>query len=214
MSVTITGVGIEQVEKKLGKFREKAPKVLKLAVNDTARKARSRLAQEAQKTYAVKGVALNKMMRISFAKNSDPTAIIHVKGATIPIYKFKYRSGTLGKETYYNPTTYRRQKGKGGRAAMVQQLKNSSLKAEELSDGGKLRKAFVATMGSGHTGVFQRRAGKKRGEKREIRELMGSSVPVMIGNEKRVYGVVEPHIQTDLREAVERHVQRAIRGDF
>ena len=43
---------------------------------------------------------------------------------------------------------------------------------------------------------------------------MGASIPEMIGNEKRVYGVVEPHIQDDLKEAVNRHVMRALKGEI
>jgi len=214
-SVQIEVMSIEQVERKLGAFKQKAPKVLKLAVNDTARKARSRLAKEAQKKYAIKGVALNKYMHIKFGSNSNPAATVYVKSKTIPLYKFKRRSGTLGNGHYFNPTLKRYQAGKGGRGAQGQQLKDSSLKAFELDDGGGTRKAFIASMPkSGHTGIFQRRAGKKRGDKKEIRELMGSSIPVMIGSEKRVYGVVEPHIKSDLKEAVSRHVSRAIRGEI
>lgn len=213
-AIQIEAMNLEQVERKLGAFKQKAPKVLKLAVNDTARKARSRLAKEAQKKYAIKGVALNKYMHIKFGSNSNPAATIYVKSKTIPLYKFKRRSGTLGSGRYFNPTLKRYQIGKGGRGAQGQQLKDSSLRAFELDDGGGKRKAFIASMGSGHTGIFQRRAGKKRGDKKEVKELMGSSIPVMIGSEKRVYGVVEPHIKSDLKEAVNRHVSRAIRGEI
>lgn len=215
VEVTFEEDMLKQVEKRLGAMKEKAPKVLKLAVNDTARKARSRLAKEAQKKYAVKGTALNKSMFIKFGTNAQPSAVIFVKGRPIPAYNFKRRAGTKGSGTYFNPVLHRRQKGKGGRAAQIQQLKSSSLTQISLPNGaGKERKAFIATMKSGHTGVFQRREGKKRGDKKEIRELMGSSAPVMIGSGRRVYGVVEPHIRNDLKDAVNRHLQRAFKGEL
>lgn len=214
MGITIECANLEEVQKKLRGMEQKAPKVLKLAVNDTARKAKQRLASEVQKNYAVKGVGLNDKMKIDFASASNPTATIHVKSSPISLYKFKRRGGTLGKGRYYNPTLHRYQTGKGGRAAMVQQLKGSSLKEAQLNDGGKQLKAFIATMSSSHAGVFQRRPGKKRGDRGEIRELMGSSIPVMVGNKKRVYGIVEPHIKSDLETAVNRHVQRALKGEI
>lgn len=211
MAIQIEAIDLEQVERKLGVFKEKAPKVLKLAVNDTAKKARSRLAKEAQKNYAVQVQGFNRVMNIRLASNANPVAVISSKGKTIPAYKFKKRGNTMGGERYYNPTTHHTQTGKGGRAAMVQQLKQSSPKSIQK---GKL-KAFVATMPkSGHTGIFQRREGYARGEKREIQEIMGSSIPVMIGSEKHVYGIVKPYIQSDLKEAVNRHVSRAIRGEI
>lgn len=43
---------------------------------------------------------------------------------------------------------------------------------------------------------------------------MGPSVPEMLGNEKRVYGIVEPYIMSDLKQAVNRHVARALKGEI
>ena len=54
----------------------------------------------------------------------------------------------------------------------------------------------------------------KRGQKGEISEKMGASIPEMIGDEKRVYGIVEPYIQSDLKDAVNRHVLRALKGEI
>lgn len=210
MSVTIETVNLEQVERRLGLMKEKAPKVLKLAVNDTARKARSRLAKEAKKTYTVKVAGFNRVMNIKLATNSRPMAIISSKGKKIPMGKFAYRLGTLGPGRYFNPTLHHYQTGKGGTGASGKLLKNSSLKA---SQAARL-KWFVAKMGSGHTGVFHRNAGMKRGQKGEVSEIMGASIPEMLGNEKRVYGIVKPYIQSDLKAAVNRHVSRALRGEI
>lgn len=203
---------LEQVERELGAMKAKAPKVLKLAVNDTARKARSRLAKEAQKEYEVKGIGINKAVRIQFATTSSQTAVLRYTGKKIPLYQFKRRSGTLGSERYYNPTLHRMQTGKGGRGASGKLLKSSSFQ----SDNGAKLKWFVANMGK-HTGIFQRTGVPRHQGSRdnpEVEEKMGASIPEMIGNEKRVYGIVEPYIKSDLKEAVSRHVSRAIRGQI
>lgn len=210
MSITIEPINIEQVERRLGAMKQKAPKALKLAVNDTARKARSRLAKEAQKTYAVKTAGFNRVMNIKFATNSNSEAVIHTKGKKLPLAKFSIRGGTLGQGRYYNPTLHRYQIGKGGISASGKVLKSSGYKR---SESAKL-KWFVANMGSGHKGIFQRNEGKKRGDKKEISEKMGLSIPQMIGSERHVYGIVKPYIQSDLKEAVNRHVMRALKGEI
>lgn len=203
---------LARVERKLGAMKEKAPKVLKLAVNDTARKARSRLAKEAQKKYEVKGVGINKAVKIKFATASSQTAILRYTGQKIPLYRFKHRKGTLGTERYYNPTLHRMQTGKGGRGASGKLLKGSSFQ----SDNGAKLKWFIANMGD-HTGIFQRTGIQRHQGSRnnpEVKEKMGKSIPEMIGDAKRVYGVVEPYIESDLKEAVNRHVSRVFRGEL
>ncbi len=210
MSVTVEAVNLGYVERRLGFMKEKAPKALKLAVNDTARKARSRLAKEAKKAYVVKVAGFNSVMDIKYATASKPTAIIHTKGKKIPLAKFSFRAGTLGEGMYYNITLNRPQIGKGGKGAVGKVLKGARYKS---SSEEKL-KWFVAEMKNGHTGIFQRHASKMRGQKGEISEKMGASIPEMIGDEKRVYGIVKPHIQSDLKAAVSRHVSRALRGEI
>lgn len=207
--IEVEALSIRQVERRLGAMREKAPRVLKLAVNDAAKRARSRLAKEAQKAYTVKASGFNRVMTIKRATDSNAVAVIYAKGQKIPMAKFSFRRGTLGPGRYFNPTLKRPQTGKGGVGASGRLLKSSGF---ERSRTAKL-KWFVATMESGHTGVFQRNEGTKRGDKYEISEKMGKSIPEMIGDEKRVYGVVAPYIRSDLEEAVSRHVARVLRGE-
>lgn len=219
MAIEIEVINLEQIEKKLASMKQKAPKVLKLAVNDTARKARSRLAKEAQKTYAVKTGGFNNAMKIKLASSGNPVAIIRSNGKKISLYKFAHRKGTLGTQRYYNPTLHRMQTGKGGKGASAKVLKSSGFKSNNTA---KL-KWFVAKMSSGHTGIFKRNGSTSRGKGNknriglkllgvgaELSEIMGPSMPEMIGNEKHVYGIVKPHIESDLQAAVERHVQRAL----
>ena len=208
--IHVKAINLNQVERELGGLKKKAPKVLRTAINDTARKARSRLAKEAQKTYAVKAVGFNRVMHIQMATNSNFVAIIRARGEKIPLGKFSYRKGTLGAERYYNPTLHKFQIGKGGTGASAKVLKRSGYKAAESTD----RKWFSAKMKSGHSGIFQRHEGMRRGQKGEISEKMALSIPQMLGSEKHVYGIVEPYIQSDLQEAVNRHLLRAFKGEI
>ncbi len=210
MSVVVKAANLSQVERRLGYMKEKAPKVLKMAVNDTAKKARSRLAKEAKKKYVVKVSGFNRVMCIKLATNNKPEAVIHASGKKIPLIKFSYKEGGLGTGEYYNPTLHRRQTGAGGISATGKILKGTRFKS---SSSAKL-KWFVAKMKNGHEGIFSRNEGMRRGQKGEISEKMGASIPEMIGNEKRVYGVVEPHIQNDLKEALKKHVMRALKGEI
>ena len=50
--------------------------------------------------------------------------------------------------------------------------------------------------------IFQRR-GKKR---KPIKKLFSNSIPVMIGNEERVYGVEKDNIQSDLNKYVSQQI--------
>ena len=198
----------KEVAKRLFSMREKVPKVIRLAVNDTATEARQRLAEKAQETYTVKIGGFKKAMRIKRATNSNLTAIISANGKRLSSGKFSTQKGKLGPEKYYNPVIHRLQTGKGGESAAVRLLKKGKFKTVKGGRGFPIW--FKTKFGSGHAGVFQRE-GKDR---TPIKEKMGLSIPQMIGSEKHVYGILEPHIQSDLEKALDRHIARAVRGDF
>lgn len=174
-------------------------------------KLNSGLLLKRKKKYTVKTKGFNRSVELIPAKNNKPIAILYYKSEKIPLGYFTRRKGSLGSSVYYNPTLHRRQIGKGGRGAVAKLLRDSSFKS---GTSAKL-KWFIATMPkSGHTGVFQRNPGMKRGDKGEISQKMGASIPEMVGNQKRVYGIVEPDIRKDLKEAVNRHVIRALKNEI
>lgn len=121
MAITVDAINLEQVERKLNGMKQKAPKVLKLAVNDTARKARSRLAKEAQKTYAVKVGGFNRAMKIKLATNGNPVAIIRSTGKKYPLENLLIGAGLSARKN----TTIQRSIGlKLERVAVVQVQNN------------------------------------------------------------------------------------------
>ena len=83
--------------------------------------------------------------------------------------------------------------------------KKSGAKASIIKGGGLKQliygniKAFKGP--NGH--IYQRR-GKER---KPIKKLSSNSIPKMIGNEQRVYGIVKPSIDRNLRHYVEQQIE-------
>ena len=180
----------DYIERRLGQFKAKAPKVMCKSINDTAKWARRELAKEARKTYTVKQGRFYKNMAIKNARYSNLEATIQSEGAPMKLVEFKY---SAGKKT-----------------TKAQVKLNGGLKA--LEKGGI--KAFVnkisskSQSGRGHTGIAQRIGP----ERLPIKELFSNSIPVMIGNEKEVYGIVEPEIEKKLMQYVESHIKKVLEG--
>ena len=72
-------------------------------------------------------------------------------------------------------------------------------------------RAFVAQMKSGHIGIFERTGGKTPTGDAEIRELMGSSVPQMLGNEEVQESLAEKTM-AKMDERLEHEVNRILAG--
>jgi hypothetical protein len=179
---------IEKISKNLSEVWMKSPQALKNAVNQTARQARKLLADKAKDAYTVKTGRFNKAMTIKNATTRNPTAIIIAKGSPMELKDFRVSPNKPG----YNP--------KGTTRAKV--YSSSVLKALEIRG----IKAFVVQFRSGHVSVAQR-VGQDR---LPIKTLYSTSIPKMIGNEKEVYGVIEPKIQEILDRCVQVQVEKII----
>lgn len=181
---------LEQVERRLGRMKNEAPKALKIAINQTAKQARKDLAIEAQKTYTIKIGRFNKAMKIKNASSSRLEATIKATGKVMGLKDFKVSPATM--QTGANRPDILKAKV----------LKAGRMKSLEM---GNL-KAFITKFSSGHLAVAQRR-GKKR---LPIKTLSTNSIPIMLGNEKRVYGIVEPNIKKNLKDNVKKQVQKVL----
>lgn len=172
------------VEKRLGDLKSKTPKVIAKSINETAAWARREIAQEAQKTYTIKSGGFNKSMTIKKANYSNLEGIIESKGKPIELIKYRY--------------------SKGKKTTKARVLQSSGLKSLEKNG----IKAFVTKFANGHVSIVQRR-GKER---LPIKTLFSNSIPMMIGNEKRVYGIVEPEINDYLRKKLDYHISKVLGG--
>ena len=91
---------------------------------------------------------------------------------------------------------------------------------------GNKAKAFLATFASGHQAIVQRQYGKtyktasgrsSRQEKwgrsadmTQIKKLLSISAPKMIGDEKKVFGVLRPEIYSNLMDNIRREIDKVV----
>lgn len=181
---------LAKVEKKLGSLKSEAPKALKNAINQTAKQARKDLATEAQKTYVVKSGRFNKAMTIKNATQSSLEATIKATGAPMELKDYKVSPATARTGANRPDLT----KAKVLKAGSMKGLQKGNIKA------------FVAKFASGHASVAQRRGSAQL----PLKVLFSNSIPKMLGNEKRVYGVVRPTIEQNLQENIDKQVRKIL----
>lgn len=179
---------LAKVEKKLGSLKSEAPKALKNAINQTAKQARKDLATEAQKTYVVKSGRFNKAMTIKNATQGSLEATIKATGAPMELKDYKVSPATARTGANRPDLT----KAKVLKAGSMKGLQKGNIKA------------FVAKFSSGHASVAQRRGSARL----PLKVLFSNSIPKMLGNEKRVYGIVRPTIEQNLQENVDKQVRK------
>lgn len=182
---------LSHIEKRLGGLAAKAPKVLCKSINDTAVWARREIANEVRKTYTIKLGGFNHDVKIKRANYSHLEAVIQTAGATFPLNHFKYNVGK--------------------RTTTAQVLKVGSSKRPLEIDG---RRAFYNKIsppgqkGKEHWQLAQRTSNSRL----PIKALFSNSLPKMVGNEKRVYGIVEPKMEDKLSEQIEKHIKKVLEG--
>ena len=170
---------LEEVQAKLGEMSRKAPTVISKALNKAAVTARVDLANKAQATYTVKSGGFKKDMTIRKASAGRLEAVIHSQGKPLTIDKFH--------------TTFAKKSG-----AKANIIKGGGLK--QLIKGNI--KAFKGT-GKLNGKIYQR-VGTER---KPLKKLKSNSIPKMIGNEQRVYGIVKPSIDRNLQHYVEQQIE-------
>lgn len=151
---SVTG-DIQKAAASLAKLSERlADTCVKNALNRCADMAKTEAGRQIRATYNIKMTALNKQMKVNYASASKLTSQVLTMGNAYPLIGF---SGT-------------RQNALG---VQVQIKIGSAPKT--------ITHAFIATMKSGHVGVFSRTAGKAR---LPIDESFTLSLPSMFASKK------------------------------
>lgn len=191
---------LDKIKRRLGRMQGEAPKVLRNAVNQTAKQARRGLAEEAQRTYTVKKVGFNKEMRIRRASTGSPEAVITAEGSPLPLKDFYFsRSGGQIRVKVL-------------RAGSLEPLEKGGIRAfvNNIAKKGQTRKRDTRKGRKGsavrHIAIAQREGR----ERLHIHERFSNSIPMMIGNEDRVYGVMEPRIQDMLQANIDREIEKVL----
>lgn len=158
-------------------------KAVKSAMSRTAQYVRTQASKRVRERYAITAGDLrtdsNVKINYNYALGSGIEANILFSGRKIPLYRF---SGASPKAPTQSPEVVnilingRWVKAHPGVAASGHQLKGTA--------PTRFQNAFVARFSSGHTGIFERTGGMTAGNRDEIKELMGSSIPQMIGNDE------------------------------
>lgn len=197
------GALVDAVGTALGDLKSQRFKVLKNAVNATAKQAQAALVDKAQAEYAAKKGPLKRAATIKKGTDSKPEATITVKGATLELREFKTSAPKSG--------------------AKAKILNSSTLKLIQSQKGSKA-KAFLATFESGHSAIVQRQDGetyRRDGAKRQakygrhidmtrIKKLLSISFPKMVGG-SAVLGALAPDIYDTLLENVNKEIRRVMR---
>lgn len=202
--VEYDGALVDAVATALGDLKDQRFKVLKNAVNATAKQAQADLVAKAQAEYTAKKGPLKKAASIKKGTDSNPEATITVKGTTLELREFKATAPRSG--------------------ARAKILTSGSLKAIQSQKGSRA-KAFLATFDSGHTAIVQRQDGetyRREGAKRQakygrhidmtrLKKLLSISFPKMVGG-SAVLGELEPDIYETLLANVIREIERVMKG--
>lgn len=179
-------ITVRDIELRLGVLRAKAPTALKNAINMTAKDARTGLWAKANATYTIKKGGFNKDMKLTPANVGNLEAVLLTRGAPIEMIKFRVtdRKGTPRVEI---------------------------LRGQVKSMGDRSFVNNVAKKGT-HTHVAVAKYVGGKDSRLKIQKKFSVSSPIMIGNERRVYGIVEPNIIKNLQSNVDKQVNKILGG--
>ena len=172
---------LERMNKILAGIEGGAAQAIRNAMKRTAQSIRTGATAAVREKYDIAPTAIreNENARVSYQVTADAIeANVWFGGRKIPLYRYN-RSAPRQPAEDKSTTTHALVNGywrsvHPSVAAYGHQLLGTS--PTRFDD------AFVARMKSGHTGIFERTGGSTAAGGDQIRELMGSSVPQMIGN--------------------------------
>lgn len=171
---------LERATKMLGNINGGLEKALRSAASRTTSHLRTQSTKAVRERYAISAanVRANENISVKYSYSGGVQATVTFRGSKIPLAKFTGSSSSPSRRSDRVPVLL-----SGGwklvrpsNPAKGHQLKGTSPTT--------FRDAFVAKMASGHVGIFERTGGQTSNDSAEIRELMGSSVPQMLGSDE------------------------------
>ena len=195
IKIEVNESDIKWAQKKLKGMETKAPRVLKNAINHTAKKARKSLMEGAQRRYTVKNAGFNSRIKIYNATNTKLSASVYARDRTLTLPRFHTTSPKSGVKS--------------------EVLKRSGLK-EVVSRRG-------SSESNGEIHAFRAKGGKAAGlivQRRTVaryplKVLRSISVPKML---EMVYlgrgGIseaLEPEIKRTFRDEVKKEIAKIVK---
>ena len=190
IKIEVNESDIKWAQKKLKGMETKAPRVLKNAINHTAKQARKSLMQGAQGRYAVKNAGFNSRIKIYNATNTNLSASVYARDRTLTLPRFHTTSPKSGVKS--------------------EVLKGSGLKEVISRKNGEIR-AFRAKGGKAAGLIVQRRTEAKY----PLKVLRSISVPKMLEIVYLGWGgiseALEPEIKRTFRDEVKKEIAKLVK---
>lgn len=188
--------GLEAVQSMLNALPDKAKSVLRMSLNDAAKYVETQGGKAVRERWNLKVGQAKQAFKITRATNETLTAMVETRGGSFSLLEF-------------GPTQYRAGVGLrsvGGRQSVVFGAKSRSGVSVKILRGRQTRlpRAFIATMKSGHSGVFQREPGAGR---LKIKERRTVSFPSMV---RRQWPAIEGKARAYLVKRVQQQLARAL----
>ena len=184
-------------------------KAMRAAMSRTVQRVRTDASRRVRERYAISAGNLrteqNVRVRYRYSGGGAEAQMLF-SGAKIPTYRFD-GSGpkTPARRSDFRPAML------GDHWALVHPGAAAYWHLLRGTSPTRYERAFTATFRSGHTGLFERTGGVTAEGRAEIREIMGLSIPQMIGNEE-VLGNLSPDASETFDERMDHEILRVLNG--
>ena len=184
-------------------------RAVRSAMPRTVSHLRTSSAKAIREKYAISAANLKaaETVHAKYTYQDGVQALVTFSGHKIPLYRY---DGAAPAQPAYDAGAWvsaivagKWRKVHPSLTASGHQLKSTSPR--------QLQDAFVARMKSGHVGIFQRTGGSTANGSDTIEELMGSSVPQMLGDSQVAEALTQQAME-HLEQRLEQEVLRILNG--
>lgn len=205
MSVVRIEVAGEEAVRRAETLLQNIPGGLEAAVRDAAGKAAQKVraasvsAIREQFDISAENIRANRAIKASVRKvGGGVQATVKFSGKRIPLHRFGGAYPAWPTQDIARGRLPVMVNGGGGRGAWSRQYPGVPARGHQYKNtqAKPFSHAFVARMKSGHIGIFERTGGSNPQGGDEIQELMGDSVPQMLGHETAAKALTEAAYQT------------------
>ena len=200
---------IDRASKLLAGINGGVERAVRSAMSRTVSHLRTQSEEAIRERYAISVAALRteQNIRVRYSYRDGVQAAVSFAGHKIPLYRY---DGAAPTQPAQNTGEWVSAK-KGGKWLKVHPGMAASGHQFRETSPRQFPEAFTARMESGHIGIFERTGGVTSTGNDGLRELMGSSIPQMLGSEAVSKQLVERSME-QFREQLDGEVLRVLNG--